>query len=118
MRADPLLPDLADADGGFSIRDRQGVLHALPGVEGMSVMEILRAADLPIPATCGGAAACGTCHVYVREADLARLGPISEAEQWQLEHLTLAKPNSRLSCQLLWQRARLDGLILELAPQE
>lgn len=118
MLADPSLPDFANADGGFSIRDRQGVQHALPGVEGLSVMEILRAADMPIAATCGGAAACGTCHVYVHEADLTRLGPISEAEQWQLEHLTLAKPNSRLSCQLLWQLVRLDGLSLELAPLE
>jgi ferredoxin, 2Fe-2S len=105
-------------DGAFTLRDLAGAVHVLPGVEGMSLMEILRAADFAIPATCGGAAACGTCHVYVEETDLARLAPVGDSEQWQLEHLTAARPTSRLSCQLVWQKARLNGLSLTLAPQE
>lgn len=106
------------SDGAFTLRDLAGAVHELPGVAGMSLMEILRAADFDIPATCGGAAACGTCHVYVEEADLSRLPPAGETERWQLEHLVEARPNSRLSCQLLWQQERLDGLRLTLAPQE
>lgn len=118
MLSEMPLPDFDHADGRFMLRDREGAAHVLPGVEGLSLMEILRAADFAIPATCGGAAACGTCHVYIEQADLARLAPISDAEQWQLEHLTLARPNSRLACQILWQEKRLDGLSVTLAPQE
>lgn len=118
MLGEPELPDLAAGDGRFTLRDRKGVVHALPGVNGMSLMEILRAADFEIAATCGGAAACGTCHVYIAASDLSRLAPSNEAELWQIDHLVHARASSRLACQILWQEARHDGLSVELAPLE
>lgn len=118
MLGEPELPDLSEADGRFTLRDRKGVLHVLPGVNGLSMMEILRAADFEIAATCGGAAACGTCHLYVAAEDLARLAPSNEAERWQIDHLVNARATSRLACQILWQQGAHDGLSLELAPLE
>ena len=109
--------DEALADGTFRVIDRQGRARSLPGVEGMSLMEILRGFDLPIAATCGGAAACGTCHVYVDPAFASRLAPPLAEEEWQLDHLVSAKSQSRLSCQILWRKALLDGLTVTLAPE-
>jgi 2Fe-2S ferredoxin len=109
--------DEALADGTFSVIDRHGRAHRLPGVDGMSVMEILRAADLPVLATCGGAAACGTCHVYVDPAFASRLALPRAEEEWQLDHLLAVTPQSRLSCQILWRKDLLDGLIITLAPE-
>ncbi|MCA0406426.1 MAG: 2Fe-2S iron-sulfur cluster binding domain-containing protein [Proteobacteria bacterium] len=118
MLGEPELPDLEAGDGRLFVCDRDGRYRVLPGVNGLSLMEILRAAELPVAATCGGAAACGTCHVYVGAEHLGVLGPISEPEQWQLDHLMHARDNSRLACQILWQEALFDGLTVELAPLE
>lgn len=105
-------------DGSLSVTDRTGRVHHLPGLDGFRVMEILRDFGLPIEATCGGAAACGTCHVFVDADWLGRLAPPMEEELWQLDQLRYATPASRLSCQIIWDASRLDGLALVLAPRE
>lgn len=110
--------DEALADGTFRVIDREGRVQRLPGVEGMSLMEILREFDLPILATCGGAAACGTCHVFVEPAFMPRLAPPREEEEWQLDRLLNASPASRLACQIIWRKELLDGVTLTLAPSE
>lgn len=109
-------PDLAD--GSFTLFDREGKAHRLPGVDGMSLMEIIRGYGFPIPATCGGAATCGTCHVFLDPAHTERLPMPREDEEWQLDHLVAAGPNSRLACQIIWNKPRLDGLKVTLAPLE
>lgn len=106
------------ADGALTVIDRAGTAHRLPGIDGMSLMEIVRGFDLPIPATCGGAAACGTCHVFVAPAFVARLAEPTEEENWQLDRLVAAKPESRLACQIIWNKGLLDGLVVTLAPLE
>lgn len=59
---------------------------------------------------CGGAAMCATCHVYVEEADLDRLPPMSEIENEMLENTASERrPTSRLSCQIEASSA-LEGL--------
>jgi len=65
----------------------------------------------------GRTVACGTCHVYVDPDWFARLVPAREDEEAMLDQLLHARPNSRLSCQVLWEAA-LDGLRLTLAPTE
>ena len=46
-----------------------GDQHVFNGPDGMSVMELAVANNVPgIDADCGGACACATCHVYVDEA--------------------------------------------------
>ena len=62
-----------------------------------------------ILALCGGACACGTCHVYVDAAWLARLEDKEEMEEGMLECAWEPGENSRLSCQI-HITADLDGL--------
>lgn len=96
--------------------DRDGVRHSVEGLDGWRVMEIIRDQGLPIKAECGGACACGTCHVYVEEAWLAKLYPMTSEEDDRLaEDAFEVKSNSRLSCQILMS-AELDGLVVRLAP--
>lgn len=116
--ADRVEFDPALADGTFTVIDRDGRRHTLPGVNGMSMMEIIRGFDLPIAATCGGAAACGTCHLFVEQGYLVKLPAPRDEESWQLDHLLTASPASRLACQILWDKACLDGVTVTLAPQE
>jgi ferredoxin, 2Fe-2S len=95
--------------------DHAGDEHTLESLEGWRVMEVIRDWGVPIKAECGGACACGTCHVYVDEAWLDRLIPPTAEEEAQLDHVAGIEPSSRLSCQLL-MRPDLDGLKVRLAP--
>lgn len=95
--------------------DHAGVEHALEALEGWRVMEVIRDWGVPIKAECGGACACGTCHVYVVDAWLDRLIPPTHEEEDQLDHCAGVEPTSRLSCQILMRRD-LDGLTVRLAP--
>jgi 2Fe-2S ferredoxin len=64
-------------------------------------MEAARAAGVAgIVGECGGACACGTCHVQLSSVSLAQLGPATPAEQNILEFEDTAGPFSRLSCQI------------------
>lgn len=65
---------------------------------------------------CGGAAMCGTCHVYVDPAWLDQLPPPSRNEDELLDCTAAPRqPNSRLGCQVRVTEA-LDGLQLQLPP--
>lgn len=114
------LPDAFDpdlADGAFHVTDHEGVRLMLPGVNGFRLMEIMRDCGVRMPENCGGSIACGTCHVYVDPNWLSRLVPAGEEEEAMLDQLIHTRPNSRLSCQILWDQA-LDGLRVTLAPPE
>jgi len=88
---------------------------------GFTVMEAAKEADLDeIPASCGGCCACGTCHVYVNNAWIAKLGEIdyNGLEQSLLEYeKSYKKGISRLSCQLTLTE-ELDGITLHLLDDE
>ncbi|HWZ32630.1 MAG TPA: 2Fe-2S iron-sulfur cluster-binding protein [Bryobacteraceae bacterium] len=65
-----------------------------------------------IVAECGGAAQCGTCHVYVEESWLGKLPPMQDDENAMLDTtLCPRRPNSRLSCQIPVTK-ELDGLVV------
>jgi ferredoxin len=96
------------------LTDRTGTIHALDTVEGWRVMEILRDHKIGVEGVCGGACACGTCHVIVAEEWAGRLHPPRDEELEKLDELPLIEPTSRLSCQIIWSDA-LDGLSLKLA---
>lgn len=85
--------------------------------EGLSLMEAARQNGVEgIMGDCGGACSCATCHVYVAEAWLARVGAPDEIEADMLDMVAdVAKDNSRLSCQIK-MREELDGLELTVAP--
>ena len=82
---------------------------------GTSVMQaaVLHGVD-GIVAECGGSCMCATCHVYVREDQLAKTPPLGPDEDAMLEGTASErKPNSRLSCQLVVS-PEMDGLIVYL----
>jgi len=83
---------------------------------GKSVMR--GAVDNLIPgivADCGGDCACAACDVYVEEGWLAATGTPAPGSQEasMLSFAALARPNSRLSCQIKVSEA-LDGLIVRM----
>src|SRR5215469_9083847 len=90
-----------DADNNSSVM-RAAVSHGVKG----------------IAAECGGNGICATCHVYVDEGWLRKLGPVSEDEDTLLDSTASARlPNSRLSCQIRITPA-LDGLTLRLPERQ
>jgi 2Fe-2S ferredoxin len=68
-------------------------------------------------ALCGGGCSCGTCHVYVDEAALHRLQPMSSDENDLLDVSEHRQSNSRLSCQIKVTTS-LDGMAFTIAPQD
>jgi ferredoxin, 2Fe-2S len=82
----------------FTLRD--GSCKRLSGQTG-TLMEVARAAGIAgIVGECGGACACGTCHVYLCARGMAVLGPATGAEMDILEFEDAATEQSRLSCQI------------------
>jgi len=70
-----------------------------------------------IDADCGGSMVCGTCHVHVPEAWLAKLPPKSPMEEEILDCVPQPHPNARLSCQIPVS-AELDGIELTIPAQQ
>lgn len=67
-----------------------------------------------IDGDCGGAAACGTCHVYVDAAWADKAGSAAdEMEKQMLELTDDISPSSRLACQI-FVTEELDGLVLRM----
>lgn len=100
----------------ITITDRDGVEHKLeaPTDMNMNIMELCKAAELPVKGTCGGMALCSTCHVYV-ESD-HQLPEMSEDEEDMLDQAFFVEDNSRLGCQLHIAKS-FEGLELQLAPE-
>jgi 2Fe-2S ferredoxin len=96
------------------VTDLDGKEHALEGVAGWRVMEIIREHGLPIKAECGGACACATCHVYVDESWVGKLAAMRDDEEAMLDEAFAVQDCSRLSCQLIMGE-ELDGLKVRLA---
>ncbi len=83
--------------------------------EGTSVMQaaVFNGVD-GIVAECGGSCMCATCHVYVREDQLAQTPAMQADEDAMLEGTASPrKPNSRLSCQLVVS-PQMEGLVVYL----
>jgi ferredoxin, 2Fe-2S len=98
------------------VTDRTGQVHELQARDDWSAMEVIRDANLPLSAECGGACACATCHVYVDEAWVDRIPAAQQQEIDMLDFGVAVQENSRLSCQIK-MNADLDGLIVTLAPE-
>ena len=82
---------------------------------GQAVMEAAVQHLVPgIDADCGGAAACGTCHVYVDPAWFAKAGQATPGiEQDMLQLTDNVQENSRLSCQVKMDET-LNGLVVHI----
>lgn len=95
-RAEPV-----DAETGDSAM-RAAVVHGLDG----------------IVAECGGSLVCATCHVYVDDAWIGRVGPVGDDEDELLAGAAAERRSgSRLSCQIKIT-PQLDGLILRLPERQ
>jgi 2Fe-2S ferredoxin len=102
----------------IDVVDRAGSRHVVAWSAEQSLMEALRDNDLPVLASCGGKAACATCHVFLKPAIIVRLGPRNEDEQELLEETDAYNAGtSRLACQVRHDPL-LDGIAVQLAPEE
>ncbi len=71
-----------------------------------------------IVAECGGNAMCATCHVYVDDAWINRLGAVGDEEDALLDGTASERQaRSRLSCQIKIT-PELDGLVLRLPERQ
>lgn len=100
----------------LKVLDRDEELHVIevPSDLGLNVMEVCKAAELPIVGTCGGMALCGSCHVYVLSDH--ELNERSDEEEEMLDKLFSTEDNSRLCCQIRVDE-RVNGLKIKLAPE-
>ncbi|MEM5515568.1 2Fe-2S iron-sulfur cluster-binding protein [Henriciella sp. AS95] len=81
--------------------DHEGTERPIEAKNGETVMETAIKNSVPgIDADCGGACACATCHVYVDEAFMPKVGEPEEMEQSMLDFAENVQSNSRLSCQI------------------
>lgn len=85
----------------FEVEDREGNVQTVEVPEdiNLSLMEVLKASEYPILATCGGMALCATCRVEV-ERGIEDLNDPTDAELDMLDTLPDATSSSRLSCQI------------------
>ncbi len=94
----------------ITFTDAAGQSRTVEAEDGSTVMETALKNAIPgIEAECGGACACATCHVYVDESWLERLGKAEQMEEDMLDFAFDVRPTSRLSCQIK-VRPELDGL--------
>jgi len=92
--------------------DHSGETRSIDADAGSTVMEVAIRNSIPgIEAECGGACACATCHVYIDDAWMERVGAPTPMEEDMLDFGYDIKPNSRLSCQIKISDA-LDGLVV------
>jgi 2Fe-2S ferredoxin len=96
--------------------DHDGTQHKVEVPEGDSVMQgAVNNMVSGIVAECGGGLACATCHCYIDDAWVDRVGPPASASEREMLESAAAekKSGSRLSCQITVSR-ELDGLIVHL----
>ncbi len=102
----------------ITIEDSTGkqTILDIPTDINLSLMEVLKAADYAILATCGGIALCATCCVQVVKG-MERLLPPNNSEMDMLDVLPNANQSSRLACQLRINK-EMDGMIFRIAGKD
>lgn len=102
----------------FEVEDKEGNIRAVEVPEdiSLSLMEVLKASEYNILATCGGMALCATCHVEVEEG-LDNLNEPGDAELDMLDTLPDASSASRLACQIR-VGPELNGMRFRLMAEE
>ncbi len=102
----------------ITIEDRNGEQAnvEIPEEISLSLMEVLKASDYNILATCGGMALCATCHVQVLKG-LDSLPPPRDEEMDMLDTLPDAGFDSRLACQIRMSE-NLNGMIFKIRGDE
>ena len=98
--------------------EHSGKKHTIDVANGLSIMEGAVQNNIPgIDADCGGAMACATCHVYVKEEWFNNLPQKEQGEEDMLDMAFEPKKNSRLSCQILVSE-ELNGIVVDLPKKQ
>lgn len=102
----------------ITIEDRNGEQKPLeiPEEINLSLMEVLKASDYNILATCGGMALCATCHVQVLKG-LDKLPEPGDEEMNMLDTLPDAGFDSRLACQIRMNE-NMEGMVFRIRGDE
>lgn len=102
----------------FTIEDRDGTQQPIEIPEGinLNLMEVLKASEYNILATCGGMALCATCRVQVMNG-AQQLSPPGDAELDILDTLPFIEDNTRLSCQLPVNES-LEGCLFKIPAED
>lgn len=102
----------------FEVEDNTGKRRTIEVPEGinLNLMEVLRASEYPIEATCGGMALCATCYVEVLEG-MTQLDDPTDAELDMLDTLPASNDRSRLACQIKVSE-RLQNVVLQFKAQQ
>tara|TARA_Y100000768_G_scaffold343055_1_gene288493 strand:- start:742 stop:1062 length:321 start_codon:yes stop_codon:yes gene_type:complete len=86
----------------ITYKDYQGNSKTINVDNGLSIMEGAIQNEISgIDADCGGAMACATCHVYVKEEWFNKIPKAEDAEVDMIDMAYEPKKNSRLSCQII-----------------
>ena len=102
----------------ITYKDYQGNSKTINVDNGLSVMEGAIQNEIPgIDADCGGAMACATCHVYVKDEWFSKIPKAEDAEVDMIDMAYEPKKNSRLSCQIIISD-ELDGLIINIPSKQ
>lgn len=98
----------------FKVIDRDGSSNdvEVPEEINLNLMEVLKASEYDVLATCGGMALCATCLVDVKEG-FEQLAEPQDAELDILDTLPVVSPTNRLACQLKVNE-QLEGIIVEI----
>jgi 2Fe-2S ferredoxin len=100
--------------GCITFIEHDGTEHVVEIEEGKSLMQAAVENGIRgIDADCGGACACGTCHVIVDNHWIQATGGINADEQGMLGLTPEKTDTSRLSCQVTVSES-LDGMIVRL----
>ena len=92
--------------------EHDGTERSIEARPGSSVMLAAVTNGVPgIDADCGGSCSCATCHVFVNEEWLGKIGEINPTEEAMLSLSPDRKENSRLACQIPVTED-LDGLVV------
>jgi len=103
----------SDIRVNFVLRD--GSTMAVSARPWQTVRDLALANMVPgIVGSCGGGAACATCHVYLDPSWDAAVGAKSEVEEMALDYAYDVRDNSRLGCQLTL-RPEHDGIVVTVA---
>ena len=101
----------------FYVEDEEGSRTPIevPTDMNLNLMEVLKASEYPVLATCGGMALCATCHIEVVDGH-EQIDEVSDAELDILDTLPEATDDSRLACQIPISD-QLEGVVLKLAAE-
>ena len=98
----------------ITVEDRIGNRQDLDVPEdiGLNLMEVLKAYEYDIQATCGGMGLCATCHIEVLQG-AENLPDCNDNELDTLDTLPDADSRSRLACQIR-PNENMEGLVIKI----